>query len=265
MSKLTRAAALPFLALSLAPSLALLAAIAPAAGAGELRGSPASMERQHQVAVDEQFEFTTDSASVQALVARKRLVPVTGNADYALSRQVSFPYARPEVLEFLERLAAEFRAATGEPLVVTSLIRVTSWQPRNAHKLSVHPTGMAVDFHPPASPTARAWLERTLLSLEDQGVLDVTRERRPRHYHVAVFPEQYRAWAAANASPLHAPAVSLTAAVAAGTHSAARRTHGGDAMLLILPVVFGVSVLAAHRRQRTAVAEHVPRAPEGRG
>jgi hypothetical protein len=250
MSKLARAAAL---------SLAL--SLATAARAGELRGSPASIERQHEAAVAEHYEFAADSAAVQALVARERLVPVTGNADYSLSRQVSFPYARPEVVELLERLAAEFRAATGEPLVVTSLIRVTKRQPRNAHKLSVHPTGMAVDLHPPASPMARAWLERTLLSLEDQGLIDATRERRPRHYHVAVFPEAYRAWMSAQASPPGAPVV---AAVANAVHSAARQPHGGDAMLLMLPVLFALGALAAHRRQGRTAGADAPRRPEGR-
>jgi hypothetical protein len=160
------------------------------------------------------------------------------------------------VRELLERLAAEFRAATGEQLVVTSLIRVTRWQPRNAHKLSVHPTGMAFDLHVPSTPTARAWLERTLLSLEDQGVLDATRERKPRHYHVAVFPAGYHAWATANPSP-HARRVTapsaLVAAVAAGARSAAHRSQHADAMLLMLPVVFGLAVFAAHRRQARAV------------
>jgi hypothetical protein len=242
MSKLTRAAAL-----SLSLSVALTAATARA---GELRGSPASVQRQHQVAVAERYEFLADSAHVQALVRSGRLEPLAGNDDYSLSRQVSFPYARPEVREFVERLAAEYRAATGEPLVVTSLIRTTRWQPRNAHKLSVHPAGMAVDLHVPSSPTARAWLERSLLALEDRGVLDVTRERKPRHYHVAVFPEEYRAWAVANPSPLARPAVvttHLAAAVAAGARSA-RQSHGADAMLLLVAAAAGLAVYTARRR-----------------
>jgi hypothetical protein len=252
MGKLTRAAAL---------ALAITATVAPrAARAGELRGSPASMERQHQVAVQARYEFLGDSAHVQALVAEGGLEPIAGNGDFAVSRQVSFPYARPEVRELLERLAADFRSATGESLVVTSLIRVTRWQPRNAHKLSVHPAGMAFDLHVPSTPTARVWLERTLLWLEDQGVLDVTRERKPRHYHVAVFPDGYHAWAAANSSPyarrIVAPSA-LVAAVAAGARSAAYQSQHADAMLLMLPVVFGLAVYAAHRRQaRAVVARH---------
>jgi LysM repeat protein len=43
------------------------------------------------------------------------------------------------------------------------------------------------------------WLEKTLLSLEKQGVLDVTRERRPPHYHVALFPQPYTRYVASMA------------------------------------------------------------------
>jgi hypothetical protein len=51
-----------------------------------------------------------------------------------------------------------------------------------------------VDFRIPAAAAQRSWLETTLLSLEDRGVLDVTRERNPPHYHVAVFPKQYQSY-----------------------------------------------------------------------
>jgi hypothetical protein len=238
MSKLGRAAAL---------SLALAAVGVPAtAHPGELRGSPASMARQHEVAVAERYEFLADSAAVAALVREGRLEPLTGNADYALSRQISYPYARPEVRSLLERLAAEYRAATGEPLVVTSLVRTTHRQPRNAHKLSVHPAGMAVDLHPPASATARAWLERALLSLEDAGVLDATRERRPRHYHIAVFPEAYRRWAAAHPAP-GAPPPAPIVALASGSRTAARRSYGADTMLMLVAAA-GLALWSARRR-----------------
>ena len=258
MSNFARAAAL-----SLSLATAALGAAAPA-HAGELRGSPASMQRQHRVALDERYEFLADSAAVQALAREGRLEQLAGNEDYSVSRQVSYPYARPEVRELLERLAAEFRAATGEQLVVTSLIRVTKWQPRNAHKLSVHPAGMAVDLHVPHSPTARAWLERWLLALEDQGVLDATRERKPRHYHLAVFPDEYRTWAAANPSPLarRVPvATQLANAMAASAQSATAPSHRADAMMVLLPLVVGLGVYASHRRQaRRAVVARPPAA-----
>jgi hypothetical protein len=53
---------------------------------------------------------------------------------------------------------------------------------------------MALDLRLPRGTKCRRWLERTLMELEDARVLEATRERRPAHYHIAVFPEPYRAW-----------------------------------------------------------------------
>jgi len=89
-------------------------------------------------------------------------------------------------------LSGQFRRACGAPLVVTSLTRPQSYQLRNASDRSVHPTGMALDLRRPPG-TCRQWLERTLLYLEDQGVIEATAERHPPHYHIAVFPNQYAA------------------------------------------------------------------------
>jgi LysM repeat protein len=118
-----------------------------------------------------------------------------GNADYELAA-VSHPYARPAVKLFVERLSAQYRSACGEKLVVTSLTRPVQQQPRNASDLSVHPAGMAVDMRISRKRSCVRWLEKTLLSLEKQGVLDVTRERRPPHYHVALFPQPYTRYVA---------------------------------------------------------------------
>jgi len=177
-----------------AASLAAAVTISSSADAGTLRGSPSSMEQQHEVAVHEDLTFAERAAEVKKLVESGELAEVQGNADYTLSG-VSFPYARPEVVLFIERLAAQYHVDIGSRLVVTSLTRPEEKQPRNAHKLSVHPAGMAVDFRVPASAKGRAWLENALLGLENSGVLDVTREKHPAHYHVAVFPAEYKAYA----------------------------------------------------------------------
>jgi hypothetical protein len=173
--------------------LAALALPVASASAGELRGSHASMVEQHEIARENDFTFLRTPAQIQEFVAKERLVEVTPNADLLVSK-VSFPYTRPAVKLFIERLAAQFHRATGDVLVVTSLTRPTSMQPRNASPLSVHPAGMAVDFRVPATAEQRAWLEQALLELEGSQVLDATRERNPPHYHVAVFPEAYQAY-----------------------------------------------------------------------
>jgi hypothetical protein len=164
------------------------------------------MEQQHEVAVHEDLTFAEKAAEIDKLVDSGELVEVKGNKDYALSG-VSFPYARPEIVVFIERLAAQYHADLGTRLVVTSLTRPEDKQPRNAHKLSVHPAGMAVDFRVPSDAKGRAWLENALLGLENSRVLDVTREKHPPHYHVAVFPAEYQAYAMKRIAQEPAPVI----------------------------------------------------------
>lgn len=186
-------------------------AVAGTAEASGLRGSPASMRQQHAIALSEDYTFLRTPAQVRHFAAEGRLDSVPGNADYIVNK-VSFPYARAEVVSFIERLARDYREETGEQLVVTSLTRPTANQPRNAHKLSVHPAGMAVDLRVPFKPSQREWLEARLLEFEAAGVLDVTKEKSPPHYHVAVFPGEFREWAAANPVPLNKDAAATVVA-----------------------------------------------------
>jgi len=174
---------------------ALLAFPARTLMAAELRGSPASMVHQHAIAVEEDYSFLRTADDVRRLVDAGKLVPVKPTADYALSG-VSYPYTRPEVLSFIEHFAASYRAATGDRLVVTSLTRPLAKQPANAHALSVHPAGMAVDLRVPANDEDRQFVEHALLSMEQAGLLDVTREHHPSHFHIAVFAPKFEPYAA---------------------------------------------------------------------
>jgi hypothetical protein len=173
----------------------LLLPFGAAAAEESLRGSPASMDRQHDVALQEELTFMKTPAAIRAEVEAGVLTALEGNEDYRIAN-VSFAYGVPEVRLFVERLAKQYRAACGEQLVVTSLARPKAKQPRNAHPLSVHPAGMAVDLRVSQRAACRSWLETTLLSLEAANVLDGTRERYPPHYHVAVFPTPYREYVA---------------------------------------------------------------------
>jgi LysM repeat protein len=166
-----------------------VAASAPAS-AQSLRGSSSSLDIQNRIAREHDFTYIRTSSQVRRFVSAGYLVPVRGNADFDL-HAVSFPYARPQVELFIRRLANQYRRACGEKLVVTSLTRPTSRQPRNASDRSVHPTGMAIDLRRSNDRACRAWLEDVLVSLERARVLEATRERYPPHYHVALFPQQY--------------------------------------------------------------------------
>lgn len=178
------------------------------------------MQRQNRIAQQHDYTFLRTSSQVRRFVSSGYLERLNGNADYELAR-VSHPYARPAVRLFVERLANQYRAACGEKLVVTSLTRPVLEQPRNASDLSVHPAGMAVDLRISRKRSCVKWLEKTLLSLEKQGVLDVTRERRPPHYHVALFPEPYTKYVTKIAGP---SAVKVASAPAAKTPAKAEET-----------------------------------------
>ncbi len=176
-------------------SLCLLTVV-PAAGQS-LRGSRSSVSRQYQAAQDHDFTFLRSAQQIRQFVEAGYLVEVPGNAHYVVTENASYPYARPEVKLFLERLGAQYMAACNERLVVTSLVRPSTDQPENASGRSVHPTGMAVDIRRSNQRSCRTWIEDVLLNLERQGVLEATRERWPPHYHVAVFPQPYARYVAA--------------------------------------------------------------------
>lgn len=218
------------------------------------------MVRQNQVAKDLLLPFIQSAAELRELASAGELVPLEGNADYELANFVSYPLARPEMELFIRRLAAQYHEATGEKLVVTSLTRPASKQPGNSHVLSVHPTGIAVDVRVSQRQQSRAWLESTLLSLEERGLLDVTRERNPPHYHIALFPGAYLAYV----EPMLQEEVRLAAAMAAEAEQtyeafapSAEKPEEGEgrtrslllAMLLVAPAA-GLAV--AYRRSRNS-------------
>jgi LysM repeat protein len=198
-----------------------------------LSGSPASLDRQNLQAQAHDFTYLRTPQQVRSFVDDGYLVPVSPTGKMEL-HQVSFPYARPEVRVFVERLAAQYHSACGEKLVVTSLSRPLSNQPINASDRSVHPTGMAVDLRRSNVGRCRQWLESTLLALEAEGVLEATLERSPPHYHIAVYPQPYAGYVARvtgnatetvlAASVSSAPVTEVVAAVASG-HAGSAITH----------------------------------------
>lgn len=161
-----------------------------------LRGSLPAMERQHGRALDLGFPFVRTPADMARLEAEGELVRLEGNDDYGFRDGVVSLVARPEMRAFVERLSAAYRTACDEKLIVTSLTRPTTRQPSNAHRLSVHPAGIAVDLRVSRRAECRDWLEDALLTMEEAALLDVTKERSPPHYHVALFPDAYMSFLA---------------------------------------------------------------------
>jgi LysM repeat protein len=174
------------------------------AQAQSLKGSPTSVKKQYQLAQSYGFNFIKTAREVAPNVEAGELHNVSPGR-YMELHDVSYPYAVAETKLFLGRLSQQYYAACGEKLTVTSLLRPVSNQPANAVALSVHPTGMAVDLRIPAKWKCRSWLEDTLLYLEKERVLDVTRERHPAHYHVAVYAEPYETRVAALEAKVRQP------------------------------------------------------------
>ncbi|HEV2854441.1 MAG TPA: DUF5715 family protein [Thermoanaerobaculia bacterium] len=167
-------------------------AAVPLAQAQSLMGSRDSLLRQNEQAQGHDFTYLKTSSDVRSFARKGLLVRLRGNSDYRLAEDyVSFPYARPEVKVFIERLSDQYHSGCGERLIVTSLTRPITRQPPNASHLSVHPTGMAADLRRSNRASCRQWLEETLLYLEGRDVLEATREQHPPHYHVTLFPEPY--------------------------------------------------------------------------
>jgi hypothetical protein len=181
--------------------LLFAAVLAPCLEAQTLRGSRASVERIHRQALNHDLHFYETSDGVRRAHQRGVFVRLPGNADYAVFN-VSHPYVLPATEMFVVRLAAQYRAACGEKLVVTSAVRPRSQRLANGSDKSVHPTGMAVDLRRPNNPRCLSWLRNTLLSIEGRGVIEAVEERNPPHFHVAVFPTPYTRYASGQgASP----------------------------------------------------------------
>lgn len=179
------------LACSLVLAATAGAALLPAtADAQSLRGSRASINRMYRQAVAHDLYFYQTSDGVERAIDRGRFERLRPTADVEI-HQVSYPYVTATTKLFVERLGEQYRDACGEALVVTSALRPDSDQPANSTERSVHPTGMAIDLRRPRNGKCLRWLRTTLLALEKRGVLEATEERRPPHFHVAVFPSSY--------------------------------------------------------------------------
>ena len=186
--------------------VALVAALGALAAGGAdaqtLRGSRGSVERMYGQAKRQDLTFYRTGRGVRSAAAEGELVRLRGNENYRLA-DASYPYALPTTRTFVQRLAAQYRDACGEKLVVTSATRPASVRLRNSVAESVHPSGMAVDIRRPTRGSCLRWLRQTLLDVEGEGVIDATEERHPPHFHVAVFPRQYAAYVGGRSGARH--------------------------------------------------------------
>lgn len=220
---------LPLLAAAAAFAAVVALASPRLAQAQSLRGSRASIERMYRDARAEDLSFFETPAGVRRAVAKGWLVKLVPDANFAL-HEVGYPYVRPSTRLFVQRLAGEYEDECGEPLVVTSAVRPATRQPANSTERSVHPTGMAVDLRKPQDASCLRWLRRTLLELEDGGLLEATEEHVPAHFHVAVFPARYTRYAAARAKTERLAASRAQLASSSSSGTTTYTVHPGDTL-----------------------------------
>lgn len=225
-----RLARVTCITVAVATALAVLAADAEGQRRREqrpetLRGSRASVEKMYHFAQRHRYPFYLTPANVDGAVASGRLVPLTGDSTYELTRGVGFSYATREAKQFITAFAPQYLHACGTPLVVTSAARPKSRQPRNANPQSVHPTGIAVDLRRPYPGPCLTWLRSALSDLERRGIIEATEERHPVHMHLAVLaapgsrvvlPNLIRGTVAAARVPVTPPSPAGITTVSAG-------------------------------------------------
>ena len=114
-------------------------------------------------------------------------------------------YGRPWVKTYIETRAAEMKKhfkSDYTPLRVGSLVRSFKDQQRQRNSVasckteicSSHTTGSAVDLALAPKFTGareREWLKERLLADRKRGVIVVTEEHYPEHFHVLVLPPQF--------------------------------------------------------------------------
>jgi hypothetical protein len=157
-----------------------------------LRGSKESVQRMWDFADSHHLPFYLTPTNLDDAIKKGKLVALTGDSTYELTRGVGFSYATREAKQFVLAFAPQYLAACGTPLTVTSAARPISRQPHNSNPYSVHPTGIAVDLRRPPAGPCQTWVRNALAGLEAKGFVEATEERHPAHLHVAVFTEPGR-------------------------------------------------------------------------
>jgi LysM repeat protein len=153
----------------------------------DLHGSKESVEKMYDFATSHGMTFYLTQTNIDDAIARGRLVPLTGDSTYELTRGVGFSYSTREARAFVQAFAPQYLTACGAPLTLTSAARPTSKQPHNANPHSVHPTGIAVDIRRPYRGPCLDWVRTALTELERKGIIEATEEHHPVHLHIAVL------------------------------------------------------------------------------
>jgi hypothetical protein len=175
----------------------------PRLGRYVLRGSRDSLVRQNERSDADALERIEDDADLADRISRGVLVPVPESQ--ALSVNGNLPpdrrYCRPWTASFLTDLSRAHHDQFQKPLIVSSAVRTVEYQRhlmRRNHNaaaaegdiVSPHLTGATIDIAKSGlSRRELAWMRQQLLTVQNQGLIDVEEEFRQACFHITVYKE----------------------------------------------------------------------------
>jgi Family of unknown function (DUF5715) len=166
-----------------------------------LRGSRESLLRQNERADQEGLTRVADDQELEAMSARKELVPLPVSAALHADPRLELNrrYCRPWAARFLVNLANAYYARFRKPLQVNSAVRTVAYQkhlllingnaaPAEGDTRSPHLTGEAVDIGKKGLSSGQiGWMRAYLSALQAAGKLDVEEEFEQACFHISVY------------------------------------------------------------------------------
>ena len=166
-----------------------------------LYGSLASLERQDRRLEAEGLRPIENDSDLEYRIDHKRLAPLPVSAGLTVNPRlpVMRRYCQPWTAEFLSDLAQMHDAAFHRPFRVDSAVRTVAFQRRlrrtnvNAAPAigpiaSPHELGASIDIGKKGMSWREiAWMRRYLLTLQNEGVIDVEEEFKQACFHITVY------------------------------------------------------------------------------
>lgn len=171
------------------------------ATAKDLRGSPASMERQNAQADRDGLSRLTEK-QLEVFKKNQLLVPLPTNKTLIVDDRLpeKYRWCRPCTGKFLNDLGKDYESKFGRPIQINSAVRTVEYQQelrgRNGNAASAkmgprqssHLTGAAVDIAKKNMPFAELrWMRSRLMDIEKKKLIEATEEFRQSVFHVMVF------------------------------------------------------------------------------
>lgn len=171
------------------------------ATANNLKGSPASMERQNVQADRDGLSRLTEK-QLEVFKTHQLLVPLPYNKTVTVDDRLpeKYRWCRPCTRKFFIDFGKDYESKFGKPLQVNSAIRTVEYQKelrsRNGNaasakiglRQSAHLTGAAVDIAKKDMSFAELrWMRSRLMVFEKEKFVEATEEFRQPVFHVVVF------------------------------------------------------------------------------